>query len=401
MEQSVKEVVDEECGICLDTLANPVALPCTHRFCSECLNGWRSKYGAKSGDKETNKKCPLCREMIPPSKEMVAQLKTLRNIKSRLEEMGDTFSDDYMKFKSVAEKLEREVGDWRETIDYSQSDGDCVVLPTDICKAASANDIQKILHWLGPLPVDKQRINAKDQDGMDFTLVHFAVMHQNSDLLSILLQLGADVDAVCAVGGTPLGACYEPECYAQARLLLEWGAEISIDARKSKDEFIKLALGSRNSKLANLMESEFGGRRCEVINLPKHPNLIGKTCVVEKYLASKGRYKVVFAASGEVGLVGPENLKRRDRTPNDCGYYISYANGRTTRIEFASKEECQVFVASLAEGGKSGDEDNDAEAEARAEQAAESLLAELDIDSSPDSDRRSKKGKNRGKTKKK
>ena len=87
MEQSSND--EEECGICLDALTNPVALPCSHQFCSECLNGWKSKYGAKSGDKETNTKCPLCREKIPPSKEMINQLKFWRNRKSDLEAKGD------------------------------------------------------------------------------------------------------------------------------------------------------------------------------------------------------------------------------------------------------------------------------------------------------------------------
>jgi hypothetical protein len=219
-------------------------------------------------------------------------------------------------------------------------------------------------------------------------------MDKNSDLLSILLQLGADVDPVSANGVTPLSVCYEPEDYEQARLLLEWGAEISNCPMISKDEFIKEALASGNIKLANLMKSEFGGRRCEITNLPNRPDLIGKACVVEKYLPAKGRYKVIFETSKEVGLVGPENLKRRDRTPDDCGYYISYENGRTTRIDFASKEECQAFVASLTEEEKSGEVDagDDAEAEARAEEAAASLLAELDLGSS-------EKGKKRGKKK--
>ena len=113
--------------------------------------------------------------------------------------------------------------------------------------------------------------------------------------------------------------------------------------------------------------------------MPNHPHLIGKTCVVEKHLPDKGRYKVLFEASKEVGLVGPENLKRRDRTPDDCGYYIEYKNGKTKRHEFASNEECEAFVASLTKGDKT--EDVDAEAEAQAEQAAASLLAELDMDS--------------------
>ena len=84
-----------------------------------------------------------------------------------------------------------------------------------------------------------------------------------------------------------------------------------------------------------------------------------------------------------MGLVGPENLKRRDRTRGDCGYYITHENGWLTIHEFASKEECQTFVASLT----------NAAAEARAEQAAASLLSELEIDSSVDAI--SEKGKHR------
>ena len=235
----------------------------------------------------------------------------------------------------------------------------------------------------------------------------FAAIRKHSELLSILLQLGADVDQVNASGWTPLGLCYKPELFAQMRLLLEWGAEISNSFMASKDEFIEMALECGNGKLVNLITSEFGGRRCEIISLSKRQDLNGSTCVVENHLPDKGRYKVIFEASKEAGLVAPGNLKRRDRTPDDCGYYIAYKNGRTTRHEFASKEECQAFAASLTEGVKPGlaevdkSEDVDAEAVARAEQAAESLLAELNIDSSADSDARSKrKGKKKGKKKK-
>jgi ankyrin repeat protein len=269
------------------------------------------------------------------------------------------------------------------------------VLPDYIYDAVATNDIQKVLNWLGPPPVDTQRINAKSPETVG-TMLFCAAMNKYSDLLSILLQLGADVDPVAANGETPLGMCYGSEYNAQAMLLLEWGADISNNALLSKEMFIELALKQGNSKLANLLKSEFGGRRCEIINLPNRPDLIGKTCVVNKYLPDRDRYKVIFEVSKEVGLVGPENLKRRDRTPDDCGYYISYKNGSTTRHEFASKEECQAFIVSLTELGNSGDVDNDAEAEARAEQAAASLLAELEIDSSANPDKKGKKGKRKG-----
>ena len=84
--------------------------------------------------------------------------------------------------------------------------------------------------------------------------------------------------------------------------------------------------------------------------------------------------------SKEVLVISAENLKRRDRTPQDCGYYVEFKNGRTTRHDFDSNEDCEAFVA------LSRDETPPAvteESEARAEQAAAELLAELGLDDSP------------------
>ena len=82
----------------------------------------------------------------------------------------------------------------------------------------------------------------------------------------------------------------------------------------------------------------------------------------------------------EVLVLSPDNLKRRDRTPRDCGYYIEFRNGRTIRHDFDSSEECRAFVAAL-----NRDQTQPAateEAEAAAEQAAAELLAELGLDDS-------------------
>merc|ERR1719356_1681504 len=77
--------------------------------------------------------------------------------------------------------------------------------------------------------------------------------------------------------------------------------------------------------------------------------------------------------------MNPRNLKRRDRTPDDCGYFVEFKKGRTIRHEFASKEECRAFLASF-DGENNIPSVFNAEAEARAEQAAADLLAELDIE---------------------
>ena len=137
----------------------------------------------------------------PPFQRDGNSIEVLARQKECLEAEGDTFSRKNMRVKIMVEELEHEIGDWTETIDYS--DTKYCVLPTDICIAVKKNNIQKVLNWLGPPPVDKQRVNAKDPDRMADTLVHCAVHSQNSDLLSILLQLGADVDQVDATGTTP------------------------------------------------------------------------------------------------------------------------------------------------------------------------------------------------------
>ena len=190
-------------------------------------------------------------------------------------------------------------------------------------------------------------------------LVHLAVMNKNSNLLSILLQYGADVNALDSKGWNPLFIATQIGLEG-AKILLEWGAEIFLPndishlqdkSESNKDAFIRMANDAfGKNKAVILISSEFGGRRCEVINLPNHPQLNGRACVVEKYITKKEKYKIIFEGSGNAALVGPGNLKRRDRTPLDCGYYISFKNGKMFRREFATKEECQAYVSSLGGG---------------------------------------------------
>jgi len=341
-----------ECGICLEALTRAVTLPCTHTFCADCLDGWKSKFGSTLFHKEEKGKlCPLCRKKIPPSKDMLIQLDYHRTRKSELEAEGDTTSDTYMSQVAFIKKLEAEIGDYEgKGLDYD----DCMELPMYIYEAMLNNNIKRVLKWLGS-PVDKKKLRAKHPE-RNYALVHLAVDTGNPDLLSILLQYGADVNAVDTIGFNPL--MIAAKHFEQAKLLLEWGVEISLprnmhtqeeNGLSDKDAFIRMAIEVFRgaNKMTNLISSEFGGRRCEVINLPKHPQLNGKACVVEKYIAKKDKYKIVFEGSGNAALVGPNNLKRRDRTPLDCGYYISFKNGRMSRREFATKEECREYVSSL------------------------------------------------------
>jgi len=357
---------DNECGICLEAITSAVTLPCNHKFCASCLDGWKSKFSSVYAlNKEENKSklCPLCRKEIPPSKDIMIQLEWHRTQKREFEARGDTTSEVYVNQVEQIKMLEEEIGDYDgEGIDY---DG-CIDVPKEIANALKKKNIKKLLKWLGS-PVDKKKLSARYPDYRNHTLVHIAIDIANSDLLSILLQYGADVNALDSGGWNSLViASKTMTCLGhdidQAKILLEWGAEISLPRSFSQirettmeeyegELFVEIAKEQGNTKLANLISSEFGGRRCEVINLPNHPHLNGKTCVVEKYIAKKEKYKIIFEGSGNAALVGPNNLKRRDRTPLDCGYYITFENGRMSRREFATKEECEEYVSSLGGGG--------------------------------------------------
>ena len=191
------------------------------------------------------------------------------------------------------------------------------------------------------------------------------------------------------------------------RVILSWGASLFPGHYSSREFLITEARQCGQHELACLIESELGGRRCEIINLSSRPELNGKTCVVDEYLPASNQYKVTLETkSKEVLVICPDNLKRRDRTPQDCGYYIEFKNGRTIRHDFDSSEDCQAFVAAMNKGETRPVVVTE-EAEARAEQAAAELLAELGLDDSPNESsggekaKKSKKKKKGGKKKKK
>ena len=68
---------DKQCAICLDVIKEPaVTLPCNHKYCSGCLESWRSKFNATA----SNKSCPQCRKKIPPTRQMYAQYKNCKQV---------------------------------------------------------------------------------------------------------------------------------------------------------------------------------------------------------------------------------------------------------------------------------------------------------------------------------
>ena len=62
---------------------------CAITFNASCIDAWRSKYDIKQ---ITERTCPLCREIMPPSKEMMSQLMSWQRALATFEDDGDLAS---------------------------------------------------------------------------------------------------------------------------------------------------------------------------------------------------------------------------------------------------------------------------------------------------------------------
>ncbi|EJK67216.1 hypothetical protein THAOC_11783 [Thalassiosira oceanica] len=379
---------EQTCGICLEAPKDPLDLPCGHSFCDGCINEWRSRYGV---EEETRRKCPICRARIPPSREMVTSLFAYRTAKQKLEDNNGTSSKDYQVICHLLKNAKAEVGaDWDGvTVLEDNNVKQTVVMPDYITMAIGKGDIKSVLRWINANQA-QDRANAITSAKMtSMPVLCVAAKLDQLALMTILLQLGADVDSRDCAGYTAIQAyCTRLErakggVSDRIRLLLSWGASFFPGDAYSRKFCICVARKCGRPEIANLLESELGGRRCEIFNLSSQPDLNGKTCIADKYLPDSNQYKVTLETkSKEVLVLSPGNLKRRDRTPQDCGYYIEFKNGRTIRHDFDSSEDCRAFVTALNDGKTEPAVAK--EAEARAERAAADLLAELGLNDSPD-----------------
>ena len=403
-------VTDSTCGICLEDSKDPLNLPCGHSFCEGCLNGWRSRYGV---DEEMRRKCPICRGRIPPSKEMVTTLLRWRAEKQRMEVNNETSSRNYRQACAFLEQAEEKVGkDWDgvTVLEDRNDNKQPVVMPDYVLVAIKRGDNKSVLRWISADRTEDRASAIAGAEMVGMSALMLANMDGNFTLMTLLLQLGANVDYRICQGYSSIGLMMSKalsgDVSGGVNLLLSWGASFFPDEGCSREDYIREARKAGKRKLANLLESELGGRRCEIVNLSSRPELNGKTCVADEFLPDSNQYKVTLEGKNkEVLVLDADNLRRRDRTPQDCGYYIEFKNGRTVRHDFDSSGDCQAFVAALNRGETQPDVTE--EAKARADEAAAELLAELGLDDSPtsvpssgDKSKKSKKKKG-GKKKKK
>ena len=241
------------------------------------ISGWKPKHCSARG--VHRKRCPLCRGVIPPSQEQIAAIKMLISL------MEDLSVDD-PEFETARREVNRfkaEYGeDWDGTkIEY---DSDFVSLPDHVAKATIKGDLRIVLRWLGKGNT-KGKVNAKLEVGGNTSLLLFAAMNQEHDLMGYLLLNGAEVNALHSSGMsvlTLMGTVTGNHANA-VRLLLSWGAELLFMDGKEKDgQERKRACaeisGDGNDALSKVISAELWGRRCEITNAPpkSRDDLVGK-----------------------------------------------------------------------------------------------------------------------------
>ncbi|EJK44682.1 hypothetical protein THAOC_36761 [Thalassiosira oceanica] len=341
----VKSDHGEICSICLDVYDNPVQLPCGHSFCEICLDGWllKSKF-----DVRQPRNCPMCRHRAKPSREIISKLHML-SFASQVEESGDD-TWKKMKNKLVTDllKMGHTAGEINDMVkEHCASRHEMIEF---IPAAVQHNDTQTILDWLGS-PVDERRLTSVC---LGATILHLTAMFKhNEEMTSLMLQHGAAVNVYDPNGATPIMLALLQTFQSRglvnetAMLLYEWGASLEhhLPGRTgaNMDAFLRTV---------PMFHDKLVRRRCEIINLNRRKDLIGQTCIVEKYIAKKNRYKVTTEHAHETFLVGRDNLKRRDRTPDDPNYYFTFEDGEYKRHTFSSNGECQEFVRNLRSSGR-------------------------------------------------
>ena len=388
---TTSEQTNDVCSVCLEPKTRPINLPCGHSFCASCVDGWRDKYGLTEEEKKHGsadgidvttkyRTCPNCRSPIPPTRNMVSSLHAFcRQIRDLEERQGDFESRAHQLLDAKLFSLNLLIGeDWDGVTVLDDGEEEPVDLPVPIGKCIEKNNIPKMLEWFGDpdSPEFKRKLNAQVSICGNMTLLQICGEENNTDIASILLQMGADVDIKDSQAATYLvrtvahGMGDFETC---GKLALEWGAATT---GHPLDVITILADTGTESGVfqSTLMRSEFGGRRCEVIGHYRS-DLNGSTCVADAYLSETDFYECKMEHTGEELAIGHKNLKRRDRTPQDPGYYIEFKDGKLTRREFKSNEECQAFVASVdpnwvVKAGKAAAAEREAAAKAEAEAAA-------------------------------
>ena len=240
------------------------------------------------------------------------------------------------------------------------------VVPADaeIFTSVRSGSIENVKRLLG-----LQKASAKDTTEFGISLLHSASNSRNLELVRLLIQEGADVNAQDEDGDSPLhSAMMRPDNYDVARTLIENGADVSSRAVDGKtplhtffnttvshvlmrDDWIEkvppdgenmsiahiLAWSSKSSAILfrrGLLYDERGAMATDIL---------GRNCV--HFAASRGNVDIL---SQLLSQFSPEQIEKRDNKGRTPLLYAAESSRATQVIEMLATKGCDVNVVDFA-----------------------------------------------------
>ena len=127
---------------------------------------------------------------------------TYRRHKQELEDDNDTSSEEYHHVCRIVEQAEKLVGaDWDgvTVLEYIHEEPP-VLMPEYLVMAIKNGDIKSVLKWINANRTE-DRVNAvTSAETLGMSALMVAAVYNNLALMSLLLQLGSDVDTRSSQG---------------------------------------------------------------------------------------------------------------------------------------------------------------------------------------------------------
>ena len=97
------------------------------------------------------------------------------------------------------------------------------------CRTGNIEGVQQMIHKFGA----KQVVDAKETEDFHWTCLHYAAWNGQTNIISLLVEIGADIDPKDRYGETPLRAAIRWQEYSSITTLIKLGA--SFDMAKVAD----------------------------------------------------------------------------------------------------------------------------------------------------------------------
>ncbi|KAL9639003.1 MAG: hypothetical protein Q9164_001204 [Protoblastenia rupestris] len=228
-------------------------------------------------------------------------------------------------------------------------------------RAGSTENVERLLSL--------QKASARDTTEFGISLLHSASNSRNLELVRLLIQEGADVNAQDEDGDSPLhSAMMRPDNYDVARTLIESGADVSSRAVDGKtplhtffnttvshvlmrDDWIeKLPPDVENMSIAHILawgskSSAFLFRRGLLYDdrSAMATDNLGRTCL--HFAASRGNVDVL---SHLLSQFPQEQIEKRDNQGRTPLLYAAESSRATQVIEILATKGCDIDVVDFA-----------------------------------------------------